>query len=202
MNADVYNELSACSGDAKCVLGRASPDGGPVKAITLTQDHKAIYPRERTRIEKAGGFVSKEGRLEGKIEVSRGFGDAQYKDAGMSAMPDIKVLLSVWHNDQHECLRSLYECLATPISDSYTLLLTHPASMHQVFEITERDKFMLLGCDGFFGVYNPDEAASATMKMLGEGRTVKNVCDRLIHEVCKFARSVRIAVIGPHCCSQ
>ena len=66
-------------------------DGGDIKAITLTREHKAIYAQERTRIEKSGGFVSKDGRLGGRIEVSRSFGDPLYKDAGMSALPDMKV---------------------------------------------------------------------------------------------------------------
>ena len=50
-----------------------------LKAVTLTKDHLAIYPAERARIEKCGGFVSREGRLNGRIQVSRAFGDAQFK---------------------------------------------------------------------------------------------------------------------------
>lgn len=37
----------------------------PLKAITLTREHKAIFPQERQRIEKAGSFVSGDGRLAG-----------------------------------------------------------------------------------------------------------------------------------------
>ena len=85
----LFHTVSA--GDAKCILGRMPSDGGALKAITLTREHKAIYPPERTRIEKAGGFVSKDGRLGGRVEVSRSFGDPLYKSAGMSAVPDIKV---------------------------------------------------------------------------------------------------------------
>ncbi|EIE23484.1 protein serine/threonine phosphatase 2C [Coccomyxa subellipsoidea C-169] len=129
-------------GDAKCVLGRIPSEGGAPKAITLTRDHKAIYPQERTRIEKSGGFVSKDGRLGGRVEVSRSFGDPLYKSAGMSAVPDMKV-----------------------------------------FKITDRDRFLLLGCDGFFGVFNPDEALSAVMRHINDGRPVKNICERLINEV-------------------
>ena len=62
----------------------ASPalqDGCPaqLKAVTLTKDHLAIYPGERARIERSGGYVSKEGRLSGRIQVSRAFGDAPFK---------------------------------------------------------------------------------------------------------------------------
>lgn len=60
------------------------------KAIVLTKEHKALFPGERKRIEKAGGFVTN-GRLQGKIEVSRSFGDVQFKKVGMSAIPNIQI---------------------------------------------------------------------------------------------------------------
>ena len=54
----------------------------------------------------------------------------------------------------------------------------------QVFEVTQRDRFLLLGCDGFFGVFNPEDAAALTAKLLQEeGRGAKSVCDKLINEV-------------------
>jgi hypothetical protein len=52
----------------------------------------------------------------------------------------------------------------------------------QVFRLSPSDRFLLLGCDGFFGVFNED-AAAMTAQLLGEGRTAKGVCDRLINEV-------------------
>ena len=49
-------------GDAKAVVARsASADSqnnssfmGPLKAIVLTREHKAIYPQEHARIKKVG----------------------------------------------------------------------------------------------------------------------------------------------------
>ena len=38
---------------------------GRLKAHMLTREHKALFPSERQRIEKAGGFVSRDGRLQG-----------------------------------------------------------------------------------------------------------------------------------------
>ncbi|KAG5536146.1 hypothetical protein RHGRI_023812 [Rhododendron griersonianum] len=75
-------------GDAKAVVARSSAADGfkntldgvtPLKAIVLTKEHKAIYPQERARIQKAGGSVSSNGRLLGRLEVSRAFGDRQFK---------------------------------------------------------------------------------------------------------------------------
>ena len=48
--------------------------------------------------------------------------------------------------------------------------------------MTQRDRFLLLGCDGFFGVFNPEDAAALTAKLL-EGRSAKSVCEKLINEV-------------------
>ena len=50
-----------------------------LKAVTLTRDHLALHAVERVRIERSGGFVSADGRLNGKMQVSRSFGDAALK---------------------------------------------------------------------------------------------------------------------------
>ncbi len=54
-------------GDVNCVLARtADTESSAVpKAIVLTKEHKALFPAERKRIEKAGGMVTN-GRLQGK----------------------------------------------------------------------------------------------------------------------------------------
>ncbi|CAD6219746.1 unnamed protein product [Miscanthus lutarioriparius] len=90
--------LRMLAGDAKAVLARSiSTEGEGVvdetksqlKAIVLTREHKAIFPQERSRIQKshfvppvmvsAGGSVGSNGRLQGRIEVSRAFGDRHFK---------------------------------------------------------------------------------------------------------------------------
>ncbi|KAG6746829.1 hypothetical protein POTOM_049198 [Populus tomentosa] len=153
------------SGDAKAVLARSSiidgsqnhPDGAsPLKAIVLTREHKAIYPQERARIQKAGGSVSSNGRLQGRLEVSRAFGDRQFKKVGVVATPDI-------HS----------------------------------FDLTDREHFIILGCDGLWGVFGPSDAVEFVQKLLKtptsiddlqirhvwqEGLTVAAVSRRLVRE--------------------
>ncbi|KAJ6874998.1 protein phosphatase 2C 8 isoform X1 [Populus alba x Populus x berolinensis] len=137
-------------GDAKAVLARSSiidgsqnhPDGAsPLKAIVLTREHKAIYPQERARIQKAGGSVSSNGRLQGRLEVSRAFGDRQFKKVGVVATPDI-------HS----------------------------------FDLTDREHFIILGCDGLWGVFGPSDAVEFVQKLLKEGLTVAAVSRRLVRE--------------------
>jgi integrin-linked kinase-associated serine/threonine phosphatase 2C len=70
--------LVANIGDAKCVLarqpqqveaGNGAHAQGSLRAVLLTKDHLAMYPEERSRIEKAGGHVTADGRLNGRMQV-------------------------------------------------------------------------------------------------------------------------------------
>ncbi|GMH22225.1 hypothetical protein Nepgr_024068 [Nepenthes gracilis] len=137
-------------GDAKAVVARASctdvlqnkSDGvSALKAIVLTREHKAIYPQERARIQKAGGSVSSNGRLQGRLEVSRAFGDRQFKKVGVVAMPDV-------HS----------------------------------FDLTDREQFIILGCDGLWGVFGPTDAVEFVHKLLKEGLPVTTVARCLVRE--------------------
>lgn len=58
------------------------------RTVSLTNDHTAIDPKERKRIEAAGGTVEG-GRVCGVLEVSRSFGDARLKTRGVSCTPDV-----------------------------------------------------------------------------------------------------------------
>ncbi|GER32397.1 protein phosphatase 2C family protein [Striga asiatica] len=137
-------------GDAKAVVARSyaadgshcdSSGSNSLKAIVLTREHKAIYPQERARIQKAGGSVSSNGRLQGRLEVSRAFGDRQFKKVGVIATPDV-------HS----------------------------------FDLTERDQFIILACDGLWGVFGPSDAVDFVQKLLKEGLPVREVCRRLVRE--------------------
>ncbi|XAR63933.1 Phosphoprotein phosphatase [Bertholletia excelsa] len=143
-------------GDAKAVVARSSTAAGvqdtsvessPLKAIVLTREHKAIYPQERARIQKAGGTVSSNGRLQGRLEVSRAFGDRQFKKLGVIATPDI-------HS----------------------------------FDLTERDQFIILGCDGLWGVFGASDAVEFVHKLLKDGLPVSAVSRSLVREAVRERR--------------
>lgn len=143
-------------GDAKAVVARSSVADGtqnahispaPLKAIVLTREHKAIYPQERARIQKAGGSVSANGRLQGRLEVSRAFGDRPFKKVGVVATPDV-------HS----------------------------------FDLTERDHFIILGCDGLWGVFGPSDAVEFVHKLLKEGLPVATIARRLVREAVRERR--------------
>ncbi|KAL6592380.1 hypothetical protein ACP70R_049433 [Stipagrostis hirtigluma subsp. patula] len=146
----------ANAGDAKAVLARStSTDGDGVvdetksqlKAIVLTREHKAIFPQERSRIQKAGGSVGPNGRLQGRIEVSRAFGDRQFKKVGLIATPDV-------HS----------------------------------FELTKKDHFIILGCDGLWGVFGPSDAVEFVQKQLKETASASLAVRRLVKEAVRERR--------------
>ncbi|XP_075519420.1 putative protein phosphatase 2C 8 isoform X1 [Primulina tabacum] len=143
-------------GDAKAVVARSSEAdslqdvldrSNSLKAIVLTREHKAIYPQERARIQKAGGSVSSNGRLLGRLEVSRAFGDRNFKKVGVVATPDV-------HS----------------------------------FILTERDHFIILGCDGLWGVFGPIDAVEFVHKLLKEGLPAAAVSRHLVREAVRERR--------------
>lgn len=74
-------------GDSRAVLCCAG------NAQALSQDHKPDRPDERKRIESLGGFITKLGgiaRLQGRLAVSRAFGDFSLKPY-VIAQPEILV---------------------------------------------------------------------------------------------------------------
>lgn len=84
----------ANAGDSRCIVCR----GG--KVVELSFDHKPEDEIEFNRIQKAGGRVSADGRVNGGLNLSRAIGDHGYKmkadlppeEQMISALPDIKQL--------------------------------------------------------------------------------------------------------------
>ena len=82
----------ANAGDSRCVLCR---DG---EALELSLDHKPEDEPEMSRIVKAGGKVTLDGRVNGGLNLSRALGDHAYKrnsalppqEQMISALPDIR----------------------------------------------------------------------------------------------------------------
>ena len=78
-------------GDSRCVLSRNG------EAIEMSLDHKPEDIKEKSRIEKAGGEVTIDGRVNGGLNLSRAIGDHDYKkndklpqeEQMVIALPDI-----------------------------------------------------------------------------------------------------------------
>jgi len=91
-NRQLKRILAANIGDSRCIVSRAG------KAMELSEDHKPEDDIELKRITKAGGFLTDDGRVKGGLNLSRAFGDHQYKDNSalelkdqmITAYPDIR----------------------------------------------------------------------------------------------------------------
>ncbi|KAL3670030.1 hypothetical protein V7S43_005400 [Phytophthora oleae] len=110
-------------GDCRAVLCTAD-----ALAVDLTTDHKASLPAEQARIEASGGFVHN-GRLDGILQISRGFGDLAHKQDGhLVVTPDVVEHL-VDPSDQFLLLASdgLFDVLTSQQAVNFVLrkLQTH-----------------------------------------------------------------------------
>ena len=84
----------ANAGDSRCVVCREG------KAIEMSFDHKPEDDCERQRIEKAGGQVTRDGRVNNGLNLSRAIGDHSYKvnkalplsEQMITSLPDLKTL--------------------------------------------------------------------------------------------------------------
>ncbi len=84
----------ANAGDSRSVMGSLG------KANALSFDHKPTNPTERQRIQRAGGFVNNEGRVNGNLNLSRAIGDLTYKknkrmnakEQQITAFPDVRAM--------------------------------------------------------------------------------------------------------------
>ncbi|XP_061522612.1 protein phosphatase 1G isoform X1 [Phycodurus eques] len=93
--------IVANAGDSRCVVSERG------KAVDMSYDHKPEDELELSRIKKAGGKVTMDGRVNGGLNLSRAIGDHFYKrnkvlppeEQMISAMPDVKVLTL---NDEHD----------------------------------------------------------------------------------------------------
>ncbi|RLN36081.1 putative protein phosphatase 2C 67 [Panicum miliaceum] len=95
----------------------------------------------------AGGSVGSNGRLQGRIEVSRAFGERQFKKVGLIATPDV-------HS----------------------------------FELTKKDHFIILGCDGLWGVFGPNDAVEFVQNQLKETSSASLAVRRFVKEAVRERR--------------
>ncbi|XP_049776405.1 probable protein phosphatase CG10417 isoform X1 [Schistocerca cancellata] len=85
----------ANAGDSRCVVCRNG------QAVEMSLDHKPEDECELERIEKAGGKVTTDGRVNGGLNLSRAIGDHAYKQAEklppeeqmITALPDVRTLM-------------------------------------------------------------------------------------------------------------
>lgn len=76
----------ANAGDSRSVLMRKTKE-----VVALSDDHKPDNALEKARIESCGGFVD-ENRVNGSLNLSRSFGDFEYKSTANKSFKDQMVI--------------------------------------------------------------------------------------------------------------
>ena len=136
------------AGDSRAILCR---DG---TAVELSRDHKPESPRERSRIENAGGKVSIVGpchRVDFGLNLSRALGDFLYKRN--SDLPP-----------SHQKISAVPEIVVEKLQD--------------------KDEFLLLGCDGIFELLNSQQVVNFVQFRLKSGMDPRTVVEALLDECC------------------
>eukprot|EP00747_Dinoflagellata_sp_TGD_P167692 gnl/TRDRNA2_/TRDRNA2_192574_c0_seq1.p1 gnl/TRDRNA2_/TRDRNA2_192574_c0~~gnl/TRDRNA2_/TRDRNA2_192574_c0_seq1.p1 ORF type:complete len:491 (-),score=80.15 gnl/TRDRNA2_/TRDRNA2_192574_c0_seq1:39-1511(-) len=147
-----HEVIVANVGDSRAMLIR---DG---KAIALSEDHKPENPKERNRIQQAGGRVVKVGpcyRVDGNLNLSRALGDFHLK--ANAALPPEKQKVSAFA-----------DITRTPFHGG-------PAEL------------LLVGCDGLFERCSNQDVADIVWPRVRRGLALKQVAKELLHACCARA---------------
>jgi serine/threonine protein phosphatase PrpC len=95
-------------GDSPAVVFVRDPSTGDIRARKLTRDHHAADPDEKARIEREGGHVAFNGRVDGSLMLSRAFGDGVY--IGVSQNPEFA---AADLKKEIDAGREVYVCLSS-----------------------------------------------------------------------------------------
>jgi protein phosphatase 1G len=143
------NELYVSNaGDSRAILCRNGV------AHELSRDHKPESPRERSRIENAGGKVSIVGpchRVDFGLNLSRALGDFLYKRN-------------------------------TDLPASHQKITAVPEIVKET--ITEDDEFIILGCDGVFELLSNQQVVNFVRFRLKAGMEPRVIIESLLDECC------------------
>ena len=171
-------------GDSRTVLCRSE------RKYWETSDHKPDEPRERQRIEAAGGHVSTpraEGqinvpRLNGVLSVSRGLGDAMFKQPAEAANGN------GGGGDGNG-----------GGGDGTPLLSAEPEITHRT--ISRFDEFLLLASDGLFDVMSSSYAVEIARNVVIKKERGAGAVQKTLKEKCQGACDmlVRSVVHSGHC---
>lgn len=170
-------------GDSRVLLCR------DFKAYPMTEDHKPSREDESKRIRDAGGFVINN-RVMGELAVSRAFGDCEFK----------KGIQGIIDQDCESGGYQLREGAEIDKSWEQPLIIAEPDI--QITSISEMDQFLLLGCDGLFDVFTPEDVVDFVRSNMLEHRDAQKCCQNLTYAAIRKRNSrdnvsVILIIINP-----
>jgi len=160
-------------GDSRAVLccGGARPENLQMKALPLSTDHKPDLPEEKERIQRAGGIVKSNKRIKsafdnkGSLSVSRALGDFNYKE---------------YHpiNKEETGMQVACRVQVTPVPEC---TVRTPSF--------ERDRFIVLACDGIWDVLSNEECVNLITELFEEGESdLGLICEEVL-DICLEKKS-------------
>ncbi len=78
-------------GDSRAVVAKEKSDCWSV--AYQTKDHTPLDPDEKKRVLAAGGIISRDGTRVGPLEVSRALGDNDYREYGITSVPETEQII-------------------------------------------------------------------------------------------------------------
>lgn len=148
----------ANAGDSRCVLSRSGV------AIPLSADHKPEDEPERSRIQRAGGVVTGDGRVNGGLNLSRAI--------GMSCRcPNPKRFSFTFISGDHAYKQNETlgprEQMITALPDIQTI------------DLEQGDEFLVLACDGIWNSKTNQEVVDFVRARLEKTDCLSQICNEV-----------------------
>lgn len=147
----------ANAGDSRCVLSRKG------RAIPLSADHKPEDEPERSRIERAGGVVTGDGRVNGGLNLSRAIGIILC----CKRVERISYCFTGDHAYKQNTTLGPREQMITSLPDIQTI------------ELEPGDDFIVLACDGIWNSKTNQQVVDFIRPRLQKGESLSDICNQV-----------------------
>ena len=154
------------------------------KPIMMSEDHKPTRDDENKRIRNAGGFVINN-RVMGELAVSRAFGDVDFKKGIQSILEEEGGGIANVDGEGQALDNAMWD---------QPLIIAEPDV--EVITLKEDDQFLLLGCDGLFDVYTPEEIVAFVREAMETHGDTQLCCQVSNHTSIYFTIYIYLIVIN------
>lgn len=151
-------------GDSRTIISREQ------SLLLCSSDHKPAREDEARRIREAGGFIF-QNRVMGELAVSRAFGDRELKKSMQEIMAPEELEQMNLRDSKSEAEEGLVKDYSQP------LVISRPEFI--VSELTDKDDFILLACDGLFDVFPNSEVVHFVLEEMKQHHDSQRACENL-----------------------
>jgi len=188
-------------GDSRAVAAKISGNSTKVDTIVLSTEHK---PRnEKKRLTQNGGWVSKDGRVNGVLSCSRAFGDRELKFRTDAMNFDPSSLT------QKSPKKSWKKGNSTPRStDNSTenspqdkpellqLVLSEPdVQFYNIVSEKSEILFYVIASDGFWDYYSSKKCVQLVLTLIAEENSLTEIAEKLCEKAFRAGSKDDISII-------